>query len=145
MDLFKSGRANGTFEQGIELALRRLLVSPNFLFRIETDPEDIAPNTNYRIGDYELASRLSFFLWSSIPDDELLDAARRGLLRQPQVLERQVKRMLADPRSDAMVSNFLDQWLYVRNVPNVTPADELFPDFDATLREAFQRETELFF
>jgi mono/diheme cytochrome c family protein len=145
VDFFKSGRANGTFDQGIELALRRLLASPNFLFRMETDPDGVAPNANYRIGNYELASRLSFFLWSSIPDDELLDVAGRGTLRQPQVLERQVKRMLADPRSDAMVSNFLDQWLYIRNVPNVTPADDLFPDFDATLRQAFQRETELFF
>ncbi len=145
LNFYKAGRADATFEQGIELAVRRLLVSPNFLFRMETDPAGVAPSTNYKIGNYELASRLSFFLWSSIPDDELLDAAGRGVLRQPAVLEKQVKRMLADPRSEAMVSNFLDQWLYVRNVPNVSPADDLFPDFDATLRQAFQKETELFF
>jgi len=144
LEFFEAGRASGTFEQGIELAVRRLLVSPSFLFRVESDPADIAPKTNYRVGNYEFASRLSFFLWSSIPDDELLDVASRGLLDQPDVLEQQVRRMLADPRSEAMVTNFFDQWLYIRNVPNVTPADDLFPDFDATLRHAFQKETELF-
>jgi hypothetical protein len=142
---FTRGRAAGTFEDGIELAVRRLLVSPGFLFRVETQPKGIAPNTPYRIGDYDLASRLSFFLWSSIPDDELLDVAAAGRLRQPRVLEQQVRRMLADGRAHALVENFVNQWLYIRNVPNVTPADALFPDFDATLRRAFQTETELFF
>ena len=144
VDFYEQGRATGTFEKGIELALRRLLVSPNFLFRVEAEPEEIAPNTAYHIGDYALASRLSFFLWSSIPDEELLDAAGQGLLREPGELERQVARMLADPRSEAVVSNFFNQWLHVRNVPTVTPVDDLFPDFDAGLRKAFQKETELF-
>ena len=145
MNFYKAGRTNGTFEQGIEMALRRLLVSPSFLFRVEVDPDGLAPKTNYRINDLALASRLSFFLWSSIPDDELLDVAKRGTLRQPAMLEKQVKRMLADPRAEALASNFLDQWLYVRNVPNVTPADDLFPDFDFALKSAFQKETQLFF
>ncbi|MGE3405156.1 MAG: DUF1592 domain-containing protein, partial [Vicinamibacterales bacterium] len=145
MNFYKAGRASGSFEQGVEMALRRLLVSPSFLFRVETDPAGAAPGTNYAISDLELASRLSFFLWSSIPDDELLDAARRGVLRQPAVLEKQVRRMLADQRAEAMATNFLDQWLYVRNVPNVTPADELFPDFDFALKSAFQKETQMFF
>jgi hypothetical protein len=145
MEFYQRGRSGATFTDGIELALRRLLVSPNFLFRIETDPAGIAPHTNYAISNYELASRLSFFLWSSIPDEELLRVAGQGQLRQPAMLEKQVKRMLADPRADAVATNFLDQWLYVRNVPNVSPADDLFPDFDASLRQAFQTETELFF
>ncbi len=145
MEFYERGRAGGAFEDGIELALRRMLTSPNFLFRTEADPAGTAPGTNYRIGNYELASRLSFFLWSSIPDDELLRAAEQGLLRQPKMLERQVRRMLADRRSDVAMINFVDQWLYVRNVPNVSPTNELFPDFDADLREAFQRETEMFF
>ncbi len=145
MDFYTRGRADGSFDEGIEMALRRLLVSPAFLFRIESDPAGAAPGTNYRISDLALASRLSFFLWSSIPDDELLDVAAKGTLRQPAVLERQVRRMLADPRAEAMATNFLDQWLYVRNVPNVAPADDLFPDFDYALKRGFQRETQLFF
>jgi mono/diheme cytochrome c family protein len=145
MNFYKAGRASGTFEQGVEMALRRLLVSPSFLFRVESDPDGVAPKTNYRINDLALASRLSFFLWSSIPDDELLDVAKRGVLRQPAVLEKQVKRMLADTRAEAMATNFLDQWLYVRNVPNVAPVDDLFPDFDFALKTAFQKETQMFF
>ncbi len=145
MNFYKVGRANGTFEQGVEMALRRLLVSPSFLFRVESDPDGVAPKANYRVNDLALASRLSFFLWSSIPDDELLDVAKRGTLHQPAVLEKQVKRMLADPRAEAMATNFLDQWLYVRNVPNVAPADDLFPDFDFALKSAFQKETQMFF
>jgi hypothetical protein len=145
LDFYAQGRATGTFDDGIELALRRLLVSPSFLFRVESDPAGVAANANYRISNYELASRLSFFLWSSIPDDELLRLAAQGVLRQPRVLERQVTRMLADPRAGAIATNFVDQWLYVRNVPTVTPADDLFPDFDATLRQAFQKETQLLF
>jgi hypothetical protein len=130
------------------MALQRMLVSPEFLFRIERDPvpqSGMAPDTAYRISDLELASRLSFFLWSSIPDDELLGLAERGRLKDPAVLEQQVQRMLADSRSKALVSNFAGQWLYLRNVRAVFPDPQAFPDFDENLREAFQRETELFF
>ena len=143
---YTQGRGDGSdFEHGIELALRALLVSPNFLFRIERDPPGVAPNTVYRLSDLELASRLSFFLWSSIPDEQLLEAAVRGTLKQPQVLERQVRRMLADQRSDALVSNFAGQWLHLRNLSASMPDPRLFPDFDDNLRRAFRRETELFF
>jgi hypothetical protein len=115
------------------------------LFRIERDPPRIAANTSYRISDLELASRLSFFLWSSIPDDELLNLAAQGRLKEPNVLRQQVRRMLADPRSDALVSNFTGQWLYLRNIPAIAPDSELFPDFDYALRDALRRETEMFF
>ncbi len=144
LTFFDDGRSDG-FEAGIGLALRRLLVKPAFLFRIERDPSQIPPATAYRVSDLDLASRLSFFLWSSIPDDELLDVATRGALRKPGVLERQVRRMLADPRSQSLVSNFTGQWLYLRNLPAVTPDQRLFPDFDDSLRQAFRKETELFF
>jgi mono/diheme cytochrome c family protein len=145
LDFYKDGRQNGSFEYGIEMAVRRLLVSPSFLFRIERDPANAAPGTPYRISDLELASRLSFFLWSSIPDDQLLDLAIQGRLKNPVVLREQVRRMLADPRSQALVTNFTGQWLYLRNIPAVTPDSELFPDFDYSLRDGFRRETELFF
>jgi hypothetical protein len=142
---YKVGRAGGaSFERGIELALRKMLVSPEFLFRIERDPGNVASNATYQISDLELASRLSFFLWSSIPDDELLDLAERGKLRDPVVLEGQVRRMLADARSKALVDNFAGQWLYLRNVRSISPDLGEFPDFDENLREAFQLETELF-
>ena len=142
---YNAGRSEGGFEAGIERALRALLVSPEFLFRAESDPAGIAPNTNYRLSDLELASRLSFFLWSSIPDDELLDVAERGRLKEPAVFERQVRRMVADPRSGALVSNFLGQWLQLRNLERKRPAEALFPNFDGSLRQAFRRETELLF
>ena len=142
---YDDGEADGGFEAGIELALRRLLASPEFLFRIERDPVGREPDTPYRISDLELASRLSFFLWSSIPDDELLDAAIAGTLHEPPVLEAQTRRLLADSRADALVENFAGQWLYLRNVPALTPDADLFPDFGESLRVAFQRETELFF
>ena len=142
---YEEGRDEGTFESGIEMAIRRLLVSPEFLFRTESDRADIAPSTNYQVGDLELASRLSFFLWSSIPDDELLDLASRGSLHQPEVLERQVRRMLKDPRSRAIVDNFVGQWLFLRNVPALGPDPYKDPDFDESLRLALRRETELFF
>ena len=145
LEFYAQGRAAGDFDAGIEMALRRLLVSPEFLFRIERDPEGAAPNAAYRISDLELASRLSFFLWSSIPDDELLDVAAAGSLREPGVLERQVRRMLADPRAEALVTNFAAQWLYLRNLPAVSPDFIVFPDFDETLRRALREETELFF
>jgi mono/diheme cytochrome c family protein len=145
LDMFREGRTQGGFEAGIERALRRLLVSPEFLYRVELDPAGAAPNTAYRVSDLELASRLSFFLWSSIPDDELLDLAEKGRLRAPAVLTAQVKRMLADSRASALMQNFAGQWLFLRNVPLTGPTPNDFPDYDDTLRQAFRRETELFF
>jgi hypothetical protein len=142
--LYKVGRSDGSFESGIQLALEGLLVSPNFLVRIERDPANAVPGKPHRLTDLEIASRLSFFLWSSIPDDELLDIATRGQLKSPQVLEQQVRRMLRDPRSTSLISNFAGQWLYLRNMRVVTPDPRMFPEFDENLREAFQRETELF-
>jgi hypothetical protein len=142
--LYDDGRKDGGFEAGIALALQKILVSPEFLFRIERDPSDAAPQSAYRLSDLELASRLSFFLWSSVPDDELLDLAARGRLREPAVLEQQVRRMLADSRSQSLVENFAGQWLFLRNMRLVQPDVETFIDFDENLREAFQKETELF-
>ena len=141
------GFADGAaFESGIELGLRRLLVSPEFLVRIEADPSGVAPDTPYRVTDLELASRLSFFLWSSIPDDELLDVAERGALSRPAELERQVRRMIADPRSKALTTNFAGQWLQLRNLATVIrPGDPYSLAFDETLRQAMITETELFF
>ena len=140
---FETGHSEGGFDSGIEAALSRILTSPEFLFRIEVDPPNAAPDTAYRVGDLQLASRLSFFLWSSIPDDELLDLATRGELRDADVLGRQVRRMLADARSRALVDNFAGQWLQLRNLDAVHPAVPLFPNFDDSLRQAFRRETEL--
>ena len=145
LTFYDRGRAAGSFDNGIEMALRRLLVGPEFLFRVERDPEGIAPGASYRLSDLELASRLSFFLWSSIPDDELLAAAERGELGAPGVFEAQVERMLADPRSEALVSNFAGQWLTLRNAAAVRPDEDEFPDFGEALRQAFRRETELLF
>ena len=143
---FDRNRAEGgDFESSIELAVRRLLVSPEFLFRVERDPAGVAPGTNYRISDLELASRLSFFLWSSVPDEQLLDLAARGRLHDRNVLQAQVRRMLADRRSEALVSNFVGQWLQVRNLEARRPSEPLFPNFDDSLREGFRRETELLF
>jgi hypothetical protein len=121
-----------------------VLVSPKFVFRIERDPAGAAPGSAYRISDLELASRLSFFLWSSIPDDELIAAASRGQLGTPAVLEAQTRRMLADPRARALVDNFAGQWLQIRNLRNTTPDKNDFPDFDDNLRQAFERELALF-
>jgi mono/diheme cytochrome c family protein len=145
VEMFTEGRTQGSFDAGIERAVRRLLVSPEFLLRVQRDPSNVRPNTPYRIGDVELASRLSFFLWSSIPDDELLGLAEQGRLRDAAVLDAQVRRMVADPRFENFITNFAGQWLYLRNLPSTGPVDEVFPDFDDTLRQAFQRETELFF
>ena len=142
---YRSGRRQGTFDKGIQMALRRLIASPKFLLRIERDRTDVAPGVAYRVGDVELASRLSFFLWSSIPDDELLEVARQGRLNQPVVLARQVQRMLADPKAQALVTNFAGQWLQLRNLRRIVPNSNQFPDFDDNLRQAFQREAELFF
>ena len=142
---YERGRAAGGFDAGVEMALRRLLVSPEFLFRVERDPEGAAAGESYRVSDLELASRLSFFLWSSIPDDELLAAAERGDLGDPELFEAQVERMLADPRSEALVDNFAGQWLTLRNAAAVQPDEDEFPDFGEALRQAFRRETELLF
>ncbi|MCY4029756.1 MAG: DUF1592 domain-containing protein [Acidobacteria bacterium] len=142
---YDAGRARGGFEAGIEFALRAILVDPEFLFRIEVDPAGTPPGTPYRISDLELASRLSFFLWSSLPDDELLALAEAGMLREPGVLRAEVRRMLADPKSAALVDNFAGQWLFLRNMRSVKPDPIAFPEFDGNLREAFSRETELWF
>ena len=146
VDFYKRGRANGTFDNGIRVALERILVSPDFLFRMEADPEQVPAGTVYRLSDVELASRLSFFLWSSIPDRELLQLAIQGKLQDPQVLERQTRRMLADPRAhSALVANFFSQWLQARNVWLLTPdLNRKFPWFDDNLRAAFVTELELF-
>ncbi len=141
---YKEARADGSFDDGIEMALRAVLASTEFLFRIERDPRNVAAQTPYRISDVELATRLSFFLWSSVPDDELLDLAIAGTLSRPATLERQVKRMLADARAEALVTNFAGQWLYLRNLAATSPDARTFPDFDDNLRQAFRRETELF-
>jgi len=139
---YEQGHAEGGFETGVETALRKILIAPEFLFRVEQDPPGAAV---YRISDVELASRLSFFLWSSIPDDELLDVAARGKLSDAKVLEQQVRRMLADPRSASLVDNFGGQWLYLRNLAALVPDGRMFPMFDDNLRQGFKRETELFF
>ena len=145
MQLYREGREAGDFEAGIEMGLSAVLVNPRFVFRIESDPEALPSNTPYRISDVELASRLSFFLWSSIPDDELLGVAERGELSNPEVIEQQVRRMLQDERSRSLASNFAGQWLYLRNLESFTPDMRLFPGFDDNLRQAMRRETELFF
>jgi hypothetical protein len=144
MPFYSSGRAEASFDRGIQRALERLLVSPQFLFRIERVPGGISAGRTYRVSDLELASRLSFFLWSSIPDDELLNAAAAGRLGDPKLLEQQVRRMLADPRADSLVTNFAAQWLYLRDLDAKVPDEVLFQNFDETLRDAMRRETELF-
>ena len=148
LPFYREARADGGqggYDAGIEAALSAILVSREFLFRVERDPADVKPDTAYPITDLELASRLSFFLWSSIPDEELLATAERGELRKPDVLEKQTRRMLADPRSRSLVSNFAAQWLHLRNLESITPDGRLFPDFDDNLRQAFRRETEMLF
>jgi len=145
LQLYEEARRQSGFDAGIEVALRAVLTSPEFLFRVERDPDGAAASAAYRISDTELASRLSFFLWSSIPDDRLLEAAERGRLHDPIVLDAEVRRMLADPRAAALTTNFASQWLYLRNLAAAVPNLRLFPDFDDNLRQAFRRETELFF
>jgi len=141
---YREAHAEDGFEAGIEMAISSILVSPRFLLRVERDPAGIAKATAYPVSDLELASRLSFFLWSSIPDDELLALASRGELRKAGVLKKQMERMLADPRSRSLVTNFASQWLYLRNLDSKTPNARIFPDFDDNLRQAFRQETELF-
>jgi cytochrome c553 len=146
MDFFQEGRKDGgSFDSGIDLALRRVLTSPKFIFRTERDPAGLAAGAAYRLSDVDLASRLSFFLWSSIPDDELLDAASRGTLSRPATFDRQVRRLLADQRSGSLIDNFLGQWLQLRNLKTKQPNSHEFPDFDDNLRQALHTETELFF
>jgi len=144
LGFYEAGRRGGTFDTGIERAIRFILASPKFLFRDEPDPPQVAPGSVYRTSDLELASRLSFFLWSSVPDDQLLAAALEGRLADPAALDRQVKRMLADPKAKALVTSFADQWLFVRNLQSVQPDTQTFPNFDDNLRQAFRTETELF-
>ena len=145
LDFWRTGREGGSFDTGIRNALRVILTSPEFLFRDAPAPADAAPGAIYPLDDFALASRLSFFLWSSIPDDELLDLAEQGMLGDPEVYAAQVERMLADARSQALVENFAGQWLYLRNLQSVRPDVETFPDFDENLRRAMRRETELLF
>jgi hypothetical protein len=145
LSFYQSGRKERDFDYGIEKSLRALLVSPDFLFRVEHDPAGAAPGTVFRIGDFELASRLSFFLWSTIPDDTLLDLAEKGKLHEPAVLHQQVRRMLDDARSDSLISNFAGQWLYTRALAQEKPDPDAFPEFDESLRRAFEQETELLF
>ena len=141
---FRDGAAKGGFEVGIEKALNSILVSPEFLFRIEREPLSVSSGEAYSISDLELASRLSFFIWSSIPDRELLDTAIAGQLKKPAQFEKQVRRMLNDPRATSLVENFASQWLHLRNLDSITPDLRLFPDFDDNLRQAFRKETTLF-
>jgi hypothetical protein len=145
MSFYESGRGAGGFDAGIELALQRILASPKFLFRIERDPAGVPAGAAYPVSDVELASRLSFFLWSSIPDDALLEAAGRQKLANAAVFDRQVERMLSDQRSRALIDDFAGQWLQLRNLRNVQPNTDEFPDFDDNLRQSFRRETEMFF
>lgn len=146
MEFFEVGRdEGGTFDYGIEAVVQRVLADPEFIYRAELEPAGLAPGTPYRISDLELASRLSFFLWSSIPDEELIRLGAEGRLHEPEILAQQVQRMIADPRSQAFIENFTGQWLNVRGIQASEPVVELFPDFDSTLRESFRREIELFF
>ncbi len=145
MTFYAKGRQSGSFETGVQVALERLLASPDFLFRIEEDRKPAAGQRAYKVGNVELASRLSFFLWSSMPDDELLDVAQKGLLSDPQVLQRQTLRMLKDPKAAALINNFAGQWLRLRNMPGIDRNAQMFPDFDDNLRQAMRRETELLF
>jgi hypothetical protein len=145
LNYYSQAKSGGSFQDGIQFGLRRILASPSFVFRPEAEPASIAAGTPYRITDTELATRLSFFFWSSLPDEALMRAARDGRLKSPDVLAAQVRRMLADRRSSAFVANFAGQWLHLRNLKGKVPNSELFPDFDDNLRQAFQREAELFF
>jgi mono/diheme cytochrome c family protein len=145
MSFYENARSKGGFENGIEIALQRILADPEFVFRSEAEPNNIKPGQTYRISDLELASRLSFFLWSTNPDDRLIDLASQNKLHDPAVLDKEVKRMLADPRSHELVVNFAGQWLQLRNLASSAPLAQNFPDFDDNLRQGFRTETEMFF
>jgi len=145
MPFFDEGRARGGFDTGIQFALRRILASPSFVFRVEQDPPGLAPGEAYAVSDLELATRLSFFIWSSLPDDTLIDLAAAGRLSDPDVLAGEVRRLLADPRAAALAENFAAQWLHLRNLDTIRPNTDFYPDFDNNLRQAFKREAELFF
>ncbi len=144
LGFYDQARREASFERGVQGAIERILVDPEFLFRVERDPPHAKPGSVYAISDLELASRLSFFLWSTLPDDELLQVAEAGRLQQPEVLREQTLRMLTDPRSEALIENFAAQWLFLRNLRALGPDVNLFPEFDDNLRDAFRRETELF-
>jgi mono/diheme cytochrome c family protein len=144
LSFFQQGKNEGGFDIGVEYVVTRILASPEFLFRFERDPATAKPDVPYRISDLELASRLAFFLWSSIPDEQLLTLANQGKLKDPAVLDQQVRRMMSDPRADALITNFVGQWLYLRNLKDIHPDQNQFPDFDEDLRIAMRRETELF-
>src|SRR5262249_3711094 len=141
---YRSGRAEGGFDTGIQRGIERMLAAPSFLFRVEREPAGAAAGAVYRLTDLDVASRLSFFLWSSIPDDELREAAVRGRLNDPVALEQQVRRMLRDPRSNALVDNFVTRWLELSKLPGIVPDTELYPEFDENLRDAMGQETRLF-
>ncbi len=146
LSFYQRGRnKGGTFESGIESALQLILASPEFLVRFEPDPDDVAPGAAYRVSDLALASRLSFFLWSTSPDDPLIEVAAAGRLHEPAVLREQTQRMLRDPRSQALIDNFAEQWLFLRNLKTKSPDLDAFPDFDDNLRQAMKQETKLFF
>jgi len=145
LSVYQRARNKGDFEDGIQLALQNIVADPEFIFRSESDPINVKPGQAYRINDLELASRLSFFLWSSTPDSELIGLASQGKLHDPKVLEQQTRRMLTDPRSHELVKNFAGQWLQLRNLPSTAPITQMFPDFDDNLRQAFRTETEMFF
>jgi cytochrome c5 len=145
MEFYRAGRGDGSFDRGVEAIVQRVLTDPEFVYRLEAEPASVPTGKTYRVSDLGLASRLSFFLWSSVPDEELINVAATGKLKDPLILEKQVRRMLADPKSQAMVTNFTGQWLSVRSLKSAEPAVNLFPDFDDNLRNAYQREVELFF
>src|SRR6266516_2516826 len=145
MDFYQSGRKDGNFDAGIEMALARILADPRLIYRIEVEPANVKAAQLYRISDLELASRLSFFLWSTVPDDDLMELAGQGKLKDPAVLERQVRRMLEDPRAEALAINFAGQWLNLRGMDSVGPLPMVYPDFDDPLRRAMRREVELLF
>jgi hypothetical protein len=145
LTIFQEARKEGSFDSGIEAAISAILVSREFLFRVEQPPDGLASGQPYKISDIDLASRLSFFIWSSIPDEELLELAERSELSKPEVLTKQTRRMLADSRAESLVSNFGGQWLHLRNLESITPDGRLFPDFDDNLRQAMRHETEMLF
>jgi hypothetical protein len=145
LDLYASGRERGSFDSGITNALQTILSDPEFLFRFERTPEGVAPGANHRVSDLELAARLSFFLWSRGPDDQLITVAAEGKLSEPAVLEAQVRRMLADPRAETLSTNFASHWLHLQNLKDIHPDVYLFPDWDQNLTESMRRETEIFF